>query len=526
MLFWLGIVVAILVVAVLANAVGLYVRYCLSPEKKWRARVERRMADAENRLRAERRELEDARVGLEKEETAIRRRALDTFLKSCSVAELEAYPGIGSGTVSKLSGAGFTNLAKLQDARIRVPGLGTKRLLDIKNAVRALVKQARSQFEASACREAQDLSPQSEAARAKHAQREYLLHARLASVEAVVATMRPLLTQARKVTFFRYLRRQSDPAVPDKLRNSPLPDLEETIQLAVDRAAAEYAGHCRLPVANGQTGSTGAQPRPEAVPVASEELFQQALASAAPLTPSLAEATGRRELLDLDRLEVTVEFAYAVARADGRIARKEKEIIEQHIQTRFGNDLALLNRARAFCTHYESAAIDLTRCLQRITNLFTADEHRALFDFATEIADATGQRNQREVEFLEKVAGKLGILKQSQTMSSPAPVREAKPAIPATREERLALLEIDAAAPLSADLVRRQFNLLSQRYAPDKFESMGSEFVTVAENKRAALLAAATALLELWGEKLEPISPPSQPQELRHNHDLDVMFGA
>jgi hypothetical protein len=55
---------------------------------------------------------------------------------------------------------------------------------------------------------------------------------------------------------------------------------------------------------------------------------------------------------------------------------------------------------------------------------------------------------------------------------------------------------------------------------------MGAEFVAVAEKKRAALLAAATELLEQWGEKLETISPVAQPQELRHNPDLDAMFGA
>src|SRR5207302_1977056 len=121
-----------------------YVLYHLSPEKKWRARVERCMTEAENRLRKERKELKDAGVRVAKEERTIRHRAVDTFLRSLSVAELEAYPGIGPGTVSKLHSAGFTNLETLQDARIRVPGLGAKRLADIKDALRALVKDARS----------------------------------------------------------------------------------------------------------------------------------------------------------------------------------------------------------------------------------------------------------------------------------------------------------------------------------------------------------------------------------------------
>src|SRR5260370_25339836 len=106
--FWLGIVVAFLVLAVLANAVVFYVLYCLSPEKKWRARIERHMADAENRLRAGRRELEGAGVTLEKEKNTLPPRALDTVLKSISVMGLEAYPRNRPATVNKLPTARLT----------------------------------------------------------------------------------------------------------------------------------------------------------------------------------------------------------------------------------------------------------------------------------------------------------------------------------------------------------------------------------------------------------------------------------
>src|SRR5262249_3159158 len=119
--------------------------------------------------------------------------------------------------------------------------------------------------------------------------------------------------------------------------------------------------------------------------------------------------TEPHELPEAARMEATLQFAFAVARVDGRIARKEKEIIERHMQSRFGNDRALANRVKALSAHYESAAIDLERCLHQIGQLFSEDERRALFDLAGAIADATGRRNQREAEFLGKVAGKLGI---------------------------------------------------------------------------------------------------------------------
>ncbi len=90
----------------------------------------------------------------------------------------------------------------------------------------------------------------------------------------------------------------------------------------------------------------------------------------------------------------------------------------------------------------------------------------------------------------------------------------------------MACLEIDAATPLSADLIRRQFNLLSERYAADKFESMGEEFVAMAQSKREAIRAAAGALLEPLGELLEASAGENAVQSLRHNPELDDVFGA
>jgi hypothetical protein len=96
----------------------------------------------------------------------------------------------------------------------------------------------------------------------------------------------------------------------------------------------------------------------------------------------------------------------------------------------------------------------------------------------------------------------------------------------ATHKDHLTVLEIDPAVPLSADLVRRQYNLLSERYAAEKFASAGPEFVSLAEQKREALVAAATALLDEFGEKVEAALPAAAaPPELRHNPDLDAVFG-
>jgi hypothetical protein len=78
---------------------------------------------------------------------------------------------------------------------------------------------------------------------------------------------------------------------------------------------------------------------------------------------------------------------------------------------------------------------------------------------------------------------------------------------------------------VSADLIRRQYHLLSERYTPEKFESAGPDFVAVAQGKREAVVEAARALIEPFGEPLEDAARPAEPPELRHNPDLDAMFG-
>jgi hypothetical protein len=95
----------------------------------------------------------------------------------------------------------------------------------------------------------------------------------------------------------------------------------------------------------------------------------------------------------------------------------------------------------------------------------------------------------------------------------------------ATRDECFVILEIPRSAEVSADLVRRQYNLLSERYAPSKVEAMGPEFVKMAEAKFAAVRRSASTLLEAIGERLDAALPISPPQDLRHNPDLDSVFG-
>ena len=78
---------------------------------------------------------------------------------------------------------------------------------------------------------------------------------------------------------------------------------------------------------------------------------------------------------------------------------------------------------------------------------------------------------------------------------------------------------------LSVELIRRQYRLLSDRFAPEKFATHGPEFVEMAADKRDRAERAARHLLAGYNEPLEAPAAPSPPADLRHNPDLDDVFG-
>ena len=88
------------------------------------------------------------------------------------------------------------------------------------------------------------------------------------------------------------------------------------------------------------------------------------------------------------------------------------------------------------------------------------------------------------------------------------------------------VLEIDIGVTLSADLVARHYNRLMERLAPEKAEALGAEFVQMAQQKRQEIEQAARLLIAQWNEELIPKIATPVNQDLRHNPDLDALFGA
>jgi uncharacterized tellurite resistance protein B-like protein len=572
-MIWIWLLLALVPLAIVVSGLVLCRPYWRSREKRWRDRVLSAYQAAERQLHFEQAELQRLSNKRRDQIESLSRKALERFLAGISVNELEAYPGIGPATIARLQESGYNNLAKLHHARIRVRGLGPKRLADVNGALRQLTGQAESRFQAGACPESQQLAAQLQQLEARYAERERRAKAQAQGAADLLRQLEPSAAIARQVTLWSYLWKDAHVVVPPDLLHQALPDLHAALASAERQASKALRG--REATANPPSEiksrqvlpNVAASPRPDTFPVAHPVAGTRPSPKAARI-PEGTKAEGPASGRSVDRLpssshsapaptakrppppqtasdpaqellEATIAFAFAVARTDGSISGKERAFLEEQVRRRYSHDTALYNRAKAWCAHYETSAIDIASCLHRIKQGFTPAQRAELLEFACQLAQASGPMNQREGRLLERASREWGLPWKPRSLmwrgQETTPQRGAKECAPGPAAtvpqsspalEPRALLQIDPSAPLTADLIRRQYNLLSSRLAAEKVEAMGVEFVAMAESKRQALRAAAETLLQPLGEPLEPPARPAEPAELRHNPDLDAMFGA
>jgi|GEM_PF-5359273 len=562
----------------LISAGIIYLQFGKSTVKGWRDKVFALQRKAERQLRKETLYLHRLDQERRKEEGPLYAAAFQALVRTIPAEQLLEYSGIGPGTLEKLRNAGYTNIAALSGQRLRIRGLGQKRLGDIDVAVKDLVRKARQQFEAGSC-------PQAKQARDKqrelcHQYEEYEIgaKARIKASRAVLSEMEETIAYARQVTFFRYFRPITEtPPVPVAIQEAPLPDLAKRIQEAEAKAFAAFqsskatnhsAGLNRAAIptarpAEQQTSRTVPSSQGPAAGLA-KEVMDLALTGgkhegARPVSePHATAGTSHGSInakqarvqapqskaadlsLPLLIMEKSIQFALAVARADGPLTEAQKQVIQEQFRRRYAYDQALSNRAVALLSHYETAAIDLESCLQTIEKAFSAQHRSALLDFGEQIVRSSGDCA-AGTRFLRGVAERWSIAWQPRGIKATSPpprseglastdAAESKPEAtaplacqPAPPDYRI-VLEIDAHCALSADLIRRQYKLLHKRFEPSSQKSLGAEFVAMAEKKQVEIAVAARALLVPLGEELETSESTSDNGDLRPNQDLEDVF--
>ena len=219
----------------------------------------------------------------------------------------------------------------------------------------------------------------------------------------------------------------------------------------------------------------------------------------------------------LPKLRAFVRFGLVAARADGRIAASEKRAIREFLTETFGHDAALLRHVDPLMERAEKdadAEVDVFAALLSVT---TEGERFTAIRFAERVLDSTGKRTAKKRQFRERVVESLNAID---------PVsREAKPSAAPPPPDPRTVLEIDPDTELSPELIRRKYSLLSDKLDAGKATAMGTDFARLALEKRTALRTAAEALIAPFGVPLDPPAAPPPPADIRHNPDLDDIFG-
>lgn len=562
--------VALILVLIAPCAVWLYflALFNRSPQKQWADQVLTLLSRARRLHQGEcdRAALLDRRF-----EQQISEKAAAAFAECCKAVTVEAltnYDGIGLGTVSKLREFGVRNLADLRRFNLMsIPGIGEKRSNDILRAARDLEAKVRAQFDRGELPAARRLEVEVAALRHQLAWQKNQAQARLQAAERLLRQLQQAEAEALAVTFFRWLS-GTPKNIRAELIELPRINLEAELQAAAadvppPSPAINLAGTSGTPAPAAMTPTTNAaQPPPPASPPPSTGAIpatrapapEQQPVGSPPASASGTSATARAreqtaavvsarppspEECRAGFVEAGIALAMVVARAHGRVTQAERRLIDQFVAKHTQGDVVLANKGRNWLAHYESAAIDLKKQLLQAEKYTTQSERIVLLQLAKAVAAASNDINTQEMVILDRIAAQWDIPWEDvhEAPKCHAPSADAtgeqtfadtpaagKAATEESAADPRAVLEISEGVTLSADLIRRQYRLLRERYDPAKMERLGPEFVAIARNKRDAVEAAAACLIQRFGEPLElPETGPS-PADLRHNPDLDQLF--
>lgn len=502
-------VVVPLVIAAAALAVA-YALYRATPAARWRRKVVAHL----HTLRARHTALA-AEIGLADGE--IKRLEDDYFrrhLRTIPTDRLADYPSIGPATVEKVKARSGPVIADVLDITFHeIPEIGQARGTALVQALMAIKADARARFDAGGCPEAQEFRKRAAELRAAEAARAGERGRELIAVEQAVGAAFDLFAVARPISFLAFLRRENQSAVLANVIARPFP-----VVVVPPAPAPTPAPPPVTPVAPAVPPT--ATPTLAAKPAAPADLFQAALTTA----PKPASAPKAAEPDGLARLRAVAGFGLMVAKADGRVAAAERKAVRAHLDAAFGHEPALARSIDPVLEQTDKAIPTEGDALHAVRTAVPTTEWPALLAFAERVAGASGEPNAKEREALARIAVALGVTAPAAKPKPPEPAPPPVPATVAAPVDHRAALDIAPDVPLDPDLIRRRYANLTDKLDPAKAAAFGPEFARMAEQKRAAVRAAAEALIAPFGEPLEKPTPPP-PTDLRENALLDDVFG-
>lgn len=489
--------IPLVVVAVALAAV--YAAYRTTPAARWRRRVVAHL----HALRARHAAILAESSRADAELARLRDEYFRRHLRTIPTDRLGDHPNIGPATVEKVKAAAGPFVADLLDLKFAdIPDVGPARGTALMKALLAVQADARARFDAGGCPEGVEFRRRADELRAADAARAAERGRELTAVEEAVRAAFDLFALAQPVSFLAFLRRQ-----------------DQSKQLA-DVIARPFPVVVVPPAPPPPAPPPPVQPVPPPVPAPapSTDLFRAALAATpAAQPPKPVEAEG------MSRLRAAIGFGLMVAKADGRIAAAERKAVRAFLDRTFGHDPVLARNLDPLLEQTEKAVPTEGDALHAVRAALPAAEWPALLTFAQQVAAASGEPNEKERAALARITTALGVTEAPPKPPEPIPQSAPAPTAAPPADHR-AVLDIPADAPLDADLIRRRYANLTDKLDPAKAAALGPEFARMAVQKRAAVRAAAEALIAPFGEPLEKPTPPP-PTDIRENALLDDVFG-
>jgi len=577
---WLLLIFAIIAIFSATFVLLYWSRYSQTAERQWAQRVLRHR----NQLRTRFERADRGPPEAEDKET-LRQDYFARYLETISFRKVLGYPGIGPGTVSRLEEWNFRHLGEMVGYDfMRLPGFGPVKSQEMTYAVTQLLNEAKSTFRAGACREAQEF--QRELAK-RQARREALakqLAAEAKALRQALRSMDDLVSLAEQVSFLKFLQGESAAGLDELLMGRGLPEVpdpfpredlgpgrseEPARRPPSPRDAAPPVAVLLPPVTPTSVPPAIPTARPLPAPasgtgviVASapatttgttsnrppQDLFQEALQNTGSTSAPPPPHPGRARLTALAQLYLWM------AKADGRIAKAELTTIRELLTSEFGHDEVLTRFIDPTLEQYQKSTLEEGPIVAAIQAVMLPVDRTRLLQRLETVADASGERNEREIACLTRIQERLELTatelpRSWPTSVSPASVPKSVPkSVPASDPARSpagsstesptvsmsippepdprVVLEIDPAHELTVDLIRRRYLQLWEQTDPKQAARLGVEFEALAQAKRERIRRAAETLMAPFGEPLDPPPAPPPSADMRDNPLLDDIFGA
>jgi tellurite resistance protein len=535
--FFIGLFSALLLLSI---PIGLWVWYWGTPQYRWKRATLGVESQLRYRVDSARRNIEEHRTSREIER--LRGESLRRHFESISVDQLQDHDGIGPKTVELLRDTGHTNLAQMRNKSFdNIRTIGEARDQQIRTAVRRILEDAEEDFRNGRSRFYREFESRTAQIEADLAAKRAGFDRDRQTAEQILGRFSAVFDIAHRLTIPNVVLSRPVAGFTDELMKRDIPkeaaEFEKTMRQPATLPAPTAPKPIPLPTPPAPRNLDviahrveAPRPRPPVV-VATQppgDLFLEEVKKGAssPVVPTAAPTDNRSH----QQIEAACKLGFSVAKIDGRIANSEKQAIRDFLTARWPAAGPIIPSAM---DRAEAQQPTVAQAVGEVKSAFAESDFPALLQLARDVADSAGTINEKERNALERIAAAFGLtltIAEEEPQAPPVAVPEQTTApapIPTgmTPDQCRQTLEIAREVTLNVDLIRRQHRLLTERFDPAKFANAGADFVQVAEGKRAAVRTAALTLLTPFGADLEPPAAPPPPSDIRHNPDLDDVFG-